>query len=49
MGRQREQMTLNNPDILFIYLSAAWKGGIFGNEVFYVEARLRFEYLRMNP
>lgn len=25
MGRQREQMTLNNPDILFIHLSAAWK------------------------
>lgn len=25
MGRQREQMTLNNPDILFIHLSAARK------------------------
>lgn len=31
MGRQRDQMTLNNPDILFIHLSAAWKDGISCN------------------
>lgn len=45
MGRQREQMTLNNPDILFIHLSAAWKDGIFCNEISHVESITRFEYL----
>ena len=44
MGRQREQMTLNNPDILFIHLSAAWKDGIFCNEISHVESIMRFEY-----
>jgi len=45
MGRQREQMTLNNPDILFIHLSAAWKDEISYNEIFYVESTMHFEYL----
>jgi len=45
MGRQREQMTLNNPDILFIHLSAVWKDEISYNEIFYVESIMHFEYL----
>lgn len=51
MGRQREQMTLNNPDILFIHLSAAWKDGISGNEISHVESTMHIlramQYLRV--
>lgn len=48
MGRQREQMTLNNPDILFIHLSAPWKDETSVNEIFHVEARMHFGYLHAN-
>lgn len=48
MGRQREQMTLNNPDILFIHLSAPRKDETSVNEIFHVEARMHFGYLHAN-
>lgn len=48
MGWQREQMTLNNPDILFIHLSAPRKDEISVNEIFYVEASIHFGYLHAN-
>lgn len=47
MGRQCEQMTLNNPDILFIHLFAAWKDEISGKKISYVESTMHFEYLSL--